>query len=207
MKLEEVDINTIKPYKNNPREIPIEAVENVSKSIKEFGNNQPIVVDSDNVIVVGHTRWKALKQLGKKKAFIIKKDFKKNDAMAYRIMDNRSGESSKWEKTLLKNEINLLKDENFNLDLTGLTFAEINKITETEAIFKAPNDMIAEINTDSIQPPNSSVKMLQLFFNSETEVKFRLMMKELQKEYNKTNITDTVFAIVEKEYKLYKDEK
>ena len=77
MKLEEVDINTIKPYKNNPREIPIEAVENVSKSIKEFGNNQPIVVDSDNVIVVGHTRWKALKQLGKKKAFIIKKDFKK----------------------------------------------------------------------------------------------------------------------------------
>ena len=127
--------------------------------------------------------------------------------MAYRIMDNRSGESSKWEKTLLKNEINLLKDENFNLDLTGLTFAEINKITETEAIFKAPNDMIAEINTDSIQPPNSSVKMLQLFFNSETEVKFRLMMKELQKEYNKTNITDTVFAIVEKEYKLYKDEK
>ena len=77
MKLEEVDINTIKPYKNNPREIPMESVQKVMSSIREFGNNQPIVVDSDNVIVVGHTRWKALKQLGKKKAFIIKKDFKK----------------------------------------------------------------------------------------------------------------------------------
>ena len=77
MKLEEVDINTIKPYKNNPREIPMESVQKVMSSIREFGNNQPIVVDSDNIIVVGHTRWKALKQLGKKTAFIIKKDFKK----------------------------------------------------------------------------------------------------------------------------------
>ena len=61
MKLEEIDINLIKPYKNNPREISQEAVDKVKKSIKEFGNNQPIVVDQDNIIVVGHTRWKALK--------------------------------------------------------------------------------------------------------------------------------------------------
>ena len=49
MKIEEVDINIIKPYKNNPREIPIEAVDSVKKSIQQFGNNQPIVVDNDNV--------------------------------------------------------------------------------------------------------------------------------------------------------------
>ena len=203
MKIEEVDINTIKPYKNNPREIPIEAVEKVKQSIKEFGNNQPIVVDKDNVIVVGHTRWRALKNLGKTKAFIVKKDFNKSEAIAYRIMDNRSGENSKWDKSLLKQEIDTLKDTDFNLDMTGFTFDELDKIMENNPIFKAPNDMIADINTDSIQAPNSSVKMMQLFFTTETEKKFREMVKELQEEYNKTNVTDTVFTSVEKEYKLY----
>ena len=76
MKIEEIDIDLIKPYKNNPREIPMESVQKVMSSIREFGNNQPIVVDKDNVIVVGHTRWKALKQLGNKKAYIVKKDGK-----------------------------------------------------------------------------------------------------------------------------------
>ena len=57
---------------------------------------------------------------------------------------------------------------------------------ENNPIFKAPNDMIADINTDSIQAPNSSVKMMQLFFTTETEKKFREMVKELQKEYNKS---------------------
>ena len=207
MKIEEINISEIKPYKNNPREIPVEAVEKVMQSIKQFGNNQPIVVDKDNVIVVGHTRWRALKNLGKTKAFIIKKDFNKSEAIAYRIMDNRSGENSKWDKSLLKQEIDTLKDTDFNLDMTGFTFDELDKIMENNPIFKAPNDMIADINTDSIQAPNSSVKMMQLFFTTETEKKFREMVKELQEEYNKTNVTDTVFTIVEKEYKLYKDEK
>ena len=206
MKLEEIDINLIKPYKNNPREIPMESVQKVMNSIREFGNNQPIVVDNDNVIVVGHTRWKALKQLGKAKAFVVKKDFTKGQAMAYRIMDNRSGEGSKWEKELLKNELNILRDKDFNLDLTGLTFDEIEKFTDTSPIFEPTNDIIADINTEEITAPISTVKMVQLFFNDETEKKFRSMVKELQPEYNKDNITDTVFAIVEREFKNYKDE-
>ena len=206
MKLEEIDINLIKPYKNNPREIPIESVKKVADSIKEFGNNQPIVVDNENIIVVGHTRWKALKQLGRSKAYIVKKSFTENEAMAYRIMDNRSGEGSKWEKELLKNELNILRDKDFNLDLTGLTFDEIEKFTDTSPIFEPTNDIIADINTEEITAPISTVKMVQLFFNDETQKKFRSMVKELQPEYNKDNITDTVFAIVEREFKNYKDE-
>ena len=139
MKLEEVDINSIKPYKNNPREIPIEAVDKVMQSIKQFGNNQPIVVDKDNVIVVGHTRWRALKNLGKSKAYIVKKDFNKSDAIAYRIMDNRSGENSKWEKALLKLELEALKEQDFNLDLTGFNKLELSDILLDKDLFK-PTD-------------------------------------------------------------------
>ncbi|MAL46607.1 hypothetical protein [Hyphomonas sp.] len=60
--------------------------------------------------------------------------------------------------------------------------------------------MIADINTESIQAPSSAVKMMQLFFTTDTEKKFRDMIKELQEIHGKTNITDTVYAIVEKDY-------
>ena len=130
MKIEEIDISLIKPYKNNPREISKEAVDKVKKSIKEFGNNQPIVVDQDNIIVVGHTRYKALKSLNKTKAFVIKRDFEKGKAMAYRIMDNRSGEESKWENKLLAEELKILKDDDFNLDLTGFNLTELENLSK-----------------------------------------------------------------------------
>lgn len=206
MKIEEIDIEQIKPYKNNPREIPIEAVDSVKKSIQEFGNNQPIVIDQNNVIVVGHTRWRALKNLGKKKAYVIKKDFNNSESIAYRIMDNRSGETAKWEKNLLKQEIETLQENDFNLDLTGLNFDEIEKYLETEPVFNPPNNMIADFNTDEIKAPTSAVKMVQLYFTTEQALQFRKMIEDLQKEYNKENATDTVYAIVEKEHKEYKKE-
>ena len=139
MEVQEININEIKPYKNNPREISNEAIEKVANSIKEFGNNQPIVVDQNNVIVVGHTRWKALKQLNKTKAFVIKKEFDKNKAVAYRIMDNRSGAESKWDKQLLMSELQVLKDDKFDLDLTGFDALELKDIMLDKDLFE-PTD-------------------------------------------------------------------
>ena len=139
MEIIEMDINEIKPYKDNPREISQEAVKKVKNSISEFGNNQPIVVDQNNVIVVGHTRWKALKQLHKTKVFVIKKEFDKNKAVAYRIMDNRSGAESKWDKQLLMSELQVLKDDKFDLDLTGFDAIELKDIMLDKDLFE-PTD-------------------------------------------------------------------
>jgi ParB-like chromosome segregation protein Spo0J len=63
MKIEMRKLSDIRPYENNPR-VNDEAVEAVARSIKEFGFRQPIVVDEDGVIVVGHTRYKAAVKLG-----------------------------------------------------------------------------------------------------------------------------------------------
>ena len=139
MEIIEMDISEIKPYKDNPREISQEAVKKVKNSISEFGNNQPIVVDQNNVIVVGHTRWKALKQLNKTKAFVIKKNFDKNKAIAYRIMDNRSGAESQWDKQLLMSELQVLKDDKFDLDLTGFDALELKDIMLDKDLFE-PTD-------------------------------------------------------------------
>ena len=201
MEIQEINIDEIIPYKNNPREIPMESVQKVMNSIKEFGNNQPIVVDADNVIVVGHTRWKALKQLGKSKAFVIKRNFSKNDAMAYRIMDNRSGEESKWENKLLAEELNMLKDENFDLDLTGFNLTELENLSNDKDLNFKANNKIEDFN---IQYPAdmevSHVKMIQLFLNTETEKDFRLWCFELQKDLNTDNLTDTVYQVIKNAY-------
>ncbi len=139
MEIIEMDISEIKPYKDNPREISQEAVKKVKNSISEFGNNQPIVIDQNNVIVVGHTRWKALKQLNKTKAFVIKKNFDKNKAIAYGIMDNRSGAESQWDKQLLMSELQVLKDDKFDLDLTGFDALELKDIMLDKDLFE-PTD-------------------------------------------------------------------
>ena len=73
MQIREFGIDKIKPYEKNPRKNE-DSVKYVANSIKEFGFKVPIVIDADNVIVAGHTRWKAAKQLGLEKVPCIKAD-------------------------------------------------------------------------------------------------------------------------------------
>lgn len=193
MNIEEIDIDKIIPYKNNPREISKEAVEKVKNSIKEYGNNQPIVIDQYNVIVVGHTRYKALKQLNKKTAFVVKRNFEKNQAIAYRIMDNRSGEESKWSNKLLKEELKLLSDEKFNLDLTGFDNTEIDSF-----LFK-DDPIDTNIEEADYDGSINDVKMIQLFFNPEDEEKFKQAIDIISKSNNVNNISDAVLIAVKNE--------
>ena len=193
MNIEEIDIDKIIPYKNNPREISKEAVEKVKNSIKEYGNNQPIVIDQYNVIVVGHTRYKALKQLNKKTAFVVKRNFEKNQAIAYRIMDNRSGEESKWSNKLLKEELKLLSDEKFNLDLTGFDNTEIDSF-----LFK-DDPIDTNIENADYDGSINDVKMIQLFFNPEDEEKFKQAIDIISKNNNVNNISDAVLIAVKNE--------
>nr|UVX59673.1 MAG: ParB-like nuclease domain [Bacteriophage sp.]UWD67723.1 MAG: ParB-like nuclease domain [Bacteriophage sp.]UWI03344.1 MAG: ParB-like nuclease domain [Bacteriophage sp.] len=87
----------ITPYENNPRNNE-EAVEKVANSIKEFGFNQPIVVDKDNVIIVGHTRYLAAQELGLSEApVIVAENLSDEQARAYRLADNKTGELAGWD--------------------------------------------------------------------------------------------------------------
>jgi len=100
MEVKNVEINSIKPYKNNPRNND-DAVEATANSIKEFGWQQPIVVDKNNVIIVGHTRLKAAKKLGLKQVpIVVAENLTDEQVKAYRLADNKTGELAVWDKTL-----------------------------------------------------------------------------------------------------------
>ncbi|MDC2827670.1 DNA modification methylase [Limosilactobacillus mucosae] len=117
--IKEVPIGDVKPYENNPRNND-GAVEATANSIKEFGWQQPIVVDKDMVIIAGHTRLKAAKQLGLKRVPIVVADLSEEQAKAYRLADNKTGELADWDMGLLDDELAEIADidmSDFGFDL------------------------------------------------------------------------------------------
>ena len=119
LEIEYVDINTVIPYENNPRNND-QAVEYVANSIKEFGFKVPIVVDKNNVIVTGHTRLRASKLLGLKEVPIIKaEDLTEEQIKAFRLADNKVSEFAKWDENMLNIE---LDDLDINMDDFGFEF-------------------------------------------------------------------------------------
>jgi DNA modification methylase len=130
MKIEQRDINAIRPYDKNPR-INDAAVDSVARSIEEFGFRQPIVVDEDGVIIVGHTRWKAAQKLGWKKVPVhVAAGLTPAQIKAYRIADNQTATIADWDTDLLSVELDDLRDLEFDLDLLGFEDDELEKLLD-----------------------------------------------------------------------------
>jgi len=116
--INEVLIADIHPYENNPRKNK-KAVEAVAASIKEFGFKVPIVLDRNNIIVAGHTRYEASKKLGLKTVpCIIASDLSEEQVRAYRLADNKTAELADWDFDLLKGEI----DSILGIDMSKFGF-------------------------------------------------------------------------------------
>jgi DNA modification methylase len=130
MKIELRKLSEIKPYPNNPR-LNDDAVEAVAASIREFGFRQPIVVDAEGVIVVGHTRYKAALKLGLEMVPVhVATDLTPEQARAYRIADNKSAELSDWNYDLLPIELVELQGMNYDLGLLGFDQDELAKLLD-----------------------------------------------------------------------------
>lgn len=198
MDIKYISPNELIPYENNPRKNL--NVDKVANSLKEFGFQQPIVVDKGMVVIVGHTRLEASKKLKLDKVPVLIADISPEKAKAYRIADNRLNQDSSWDFHLLNTEFGDLLDNHYDLSHLGFDEKEIEKIVAFEPKFESNNDIIEEINTDSIEAPTSQVRMVQLFLSSETEPMFKQMCDALQERYSTSNLTDTVYKAVEDAY-------
>lgn len=119
MIIENVKVNDLIPYVRNNKEHDKEQVNMIANSIKEFGFNQPLVIDWDNVVVVGHWRLLAAKQLGMEDVPCVRmENLTEEQINKYRILDNRLNESA-WAELNLREELDMLEDMNFgDLELT-----------------------------------------------------------------------------------------
>lgn len=154
MQIVEKKIGELKPYENNPRKNK-DAVEYVANSIREFGWQVPIVIDKDNTIVAGHTRYLAAIELGIDKIpCVVAENLSEQQIKAFRLADNRVGEASSWDWDMLQVEIDSITD----IDLSDFNFiidtdVDIDSFfTETEEDTKS--GMESEAKPKKIQCPH-----------------------------------------------------
>lgn len=153
MKTSLVPLDQIRPYERNPRRNDA-AVAAVAGSIREFGFQQPIVVDEKGIIIAGHTRYKAAIQLGLQEVpVIVASDLTPAQIKAYRIADNKLGELAEWDLDLLPEELAELEAAHVDLDLLGFDDAELTElllgdvvdgITDPDAVPDPPDDPISQ---------------------------------------------------------------
>ncbi len=125
MNIELRPLANIKPYEKNPR-INDAAIDAVAESIRRFGFRQPIVVDGDGVIVVGHTRWKAASKLGLERVPVhVARELTPEQAKAYRIADNATADLATWDLELLPGELAELQQLDVDLSLLGFPEDEL----------------------------------------------------------------------------------
>jgi ParB-like chromosome segregation protein Spo0J len=118
-------LSEIRESAENPRRIPDRAVELVALSLRRFGWKQPLVVDRNRELVVGHTRFRAARSLGLTNApVVIAEDLTPEEVSAYRIADNRTHDFTAWDLTALSGLLDDLSDE----------FADVLALTDWEAV-------------------------------------------------------------------------
>lgn len=116
---ERMHIDKVHPYWRNPRSIPTEAVQAVKSSIEQYGYLQPIVVDETHTIIIGHTRYAALRKLGAEHIDVAVVDYlPASKVKELRVVDNRVGEYTSWNFDVLMSE----------LDELGATLTEADAI-------------------------------------------------------------------------------
>jgi hypothetical protein len=120
------------PYENNPRHNDA-AVEAVAASLRAFGFRQPIVVDEQNIILVGHTRYKAALKLGLEQVPVhVAVGLSPAQARAYRLADNQTATLSGWDDDRLPLELAALQELGFDLNLTGFSADELTRLLAPE---------------------------------------------------------------------------
>lgn len=149
MEIKDFKLSDIKPYKNNPRHNE-SAVQQVANSIKAFGFKVPVVIDSNNVVVCGHTRCKAASLLGMDSVpCVVADDLTPEQVKAFRLADNKVSELATWDDDLLNFEIDGIADldmTDFGFEALRDTFLDEDKPDEEQ---EEPQKENARLKTDN----------------------------------------------------------
>ena len=201
MEIKMIKVEDLKPYANNPR-FNDDAVEYVAKSIKEFGFKVPMVIDKNNEIVAGHTRYKASLELGLKEVpCIIADDLTEEQIKAFRLADNKVSEKAQWNYDLLDLELDDITGIDMSqFDFKALDFEDINlDIEETGNRFstetKIPQYDIKDIDVNyediiDCEKYNQLINEIENANISEEDKKFLELAATRHIRFNYRNIAE-----------------
>lgn len=144
MDIKQIPITDVVPYDKNPRNND-DAVESTANSIKEFGWQQPIVVDKNNIIIVGHTRLKAAEKLKLETVpVLVAENLSEEQVKAYRLADNKTGELADWDMALLNEELEGIAE--LDMDEFGFELAEDSEeVVDDDFDVEVPDDPTSKL--------------------------------------------------------------
>lgn len=180
MEYKKININDLKEYEKNSRTHSNKQILQIKESIKQFGFTNPLLVKPDLTIIAGHGRLEAIKALNKldykdnpisEIPCIIVSGLSENDYKALVIADNKIALNAGWDLDILKEELTLLENENYNLDLIGFNNDELNDLFN--------------ISVDDVENNNLNISNQ----GQEVKEKFKLLIEldneeELENLYN-----------------------
>ena len=186
-----VAIEKIKPYKNNPRNNK-KAIDKVAKSIREYGFKVPCVLDSNFVLITGHTRYEAAKKIGMKKIpCIIADDLNTAKANAFRIADNKVAEYSTWDMEKLKEELSKIQLEDIEFDEMGFdddfSLEKLGLMTMEEGTDGDEDDEVDEKYSHKTNIPQYDIQGLNVKLSDCVD---KLKYLELIEEIENSNVSD-----------------
>lgn len=182
MKIIQMKLKDMKPYDKNPRKND-NAVDMVANSIREFGFKVPIIVDRNNTIVAGHTRYKAAKKLGLKEVpVIIADDLTDEQIKAFRLADNKVSEIATWDYELLEHELQFIQD----LDMQDFGFISFED--ETMSLI---DDLLE--NEFTVRKTDAEEFSMTFVFNK----KYENQIKNYISEFGKEKIVEEIIKLTE----------
>ncbi len=156
LKIENKPVDQLVPYVRNARTHSDEQISQIAGSIAEFGFVNPILVGDDNVIIAGHGRLMAAHKMGLENVPVIYlSHLSELQRRALVLTDNKLAENAGWDEDLLRLELEDLQAEDFNLELTGFDFDEIDRLlnADTEPAGNTDDDDVPETPDAPISKP------------------------------------------------------
>jgi len=130
MKIESVPIESISTDPANLRKHDERNISAIIASLRRFGQQHPIVIDSRGIVLAGNGRYEAIKRLGWPTILAVRSDLAGVDATAYAIADNRTAELANWDDTALAETLRALQSEEFDIEAAGFTGDEVDQLIE-----------------------------------------------------------------------------
>lgn len=188
-----MSIELIRPYPQNAKKHPQKQIDALVANIKEFGWRQPIVVDKDGIIIIGHARYEAAKQMEAGSVPVWRADELPPEKVAsLRIADNRLGEMGKWDLDLLHSELNLMTPE--MKKLAGFADLKLDDAQEPEFDENTQDEKLNTFLTNT-------VKQIVLYFKDDAYETTVIKLDKLQEEMGVDNNTDVFLNLM----KFYED--
>lgn len=158
MEIIKINIEDIKPYENNAKLHPKEQIEQIKKSIQEFGNNDPIAIDEENVIIEGHGRYEALKQLGYKEVECIRlSHLTEEQKKAYILIHNKLTMNTGFDFDILNEELEQIE----NIDMEDFDFIKIDNVSLDDFFEEKEEEEKKEEEPKEIQCPHCKMWFIE----------------------------------------------